>query len=1348
MKLAVMRTKLIWAIVGAMLFACIPATKSPALAAGTDFIQYDFNEDGNLEGWMGIRNGVESYKVEGGALQLKLNGIDPFWYAPRPLGLTTTTEQAVTIRMKSNNGTSVAVYFDTDVYPGLSQAKRLVIPIVADGEYHEYSIKAGGHANWKGTVQNLRLDLEPAESVPAEVSIDYIKIGDYSVFSYEFNNSTNGWSSESGLSELQAGAASVSASVYGTGAMTMVSGPVGQTSETIGEMKIRTRIDGGQAQSIKVGFTTDTSSEFSEDKQLIVPVVSDGAFHEYTIQLWEHPLWEGTIGQLSLTLDSANEGTVWETDFIRFQSVALPNYQWNTDGNAQGWIPIHNLADFKVAGGVMSARVTGGDPHLGNDNVEGVIGERDKTLTVRMSATAGSYVSVFFGTEQAPYYAEARRFDFVITADGNMHEYTVSVGDHPEWKGKITKLRMDLEGGDRTNAIWALDEVGFISSPVAADLNIKRSKPALHAGEEAELSVEIANTGGKAFFEPRAELVLSEGLEVVDASAQADLTDLHPGQKANVTWKVRATSESPSSAEVRLQTAGYAMSRSVALPVLKEASAALPPSKPQNAVASVDPATGDAVLENGQTRVVSPKSAFGYGQYQIFTWDDASQGWQLMATVQPFASSVVRSPDNAIETVSFYPSAAAAHTGDGEASLAFHGATVDSAGRQWTYDFDFSLEDGAKQVKTKQNVQSDSAAELLNMTGPVLTVGEGSFGSAKDEALFPGLEWLVGDEVSSSKLDVTTPDHLRLVPHPYKITVPLMAVRQGGHLISLSWDPHQKWDGVNELPAAKFASPNWAEGQNNHVMGISALSVPTWVKENSELAHTAYSLAAGQSIGLEAGITTAEASSVAEAVSLYIKEVPLPEVPEVHSFEKRVDLGLDAYLRTYWDAATKGWRHVNIPSWGTNQFPSDMANLKLLAMADPTRKAEAEQVLSEALSAMQDKKQLGKPDLHIPQYQAAFHVGYMTEALAGLTEQMTGIMNAQAASGAWLYEEAIRYDPPLGEKGAPLVGQTALNAKQLLKYALMTGSKEAEVAGFKGLAAFEAMGSVPRSSQPWEVPLHTPDILAAGHAVGAYVQAYKITGDESYIEKAAFWAQAGMPFVYTWGVDDRPVMKYGTIPIFGASAYINPWFAVPVQWNGLVYAYELLELARYDSAGPWKQLGDGILASAEIQQASEDDEPWRGGYPDNRKLISNSRSDTVMLNPEEIVKTVFMQRFVEGKGPNPDIETTVIKGCPSSATSESPCKAASVTSLSKVTNTSPADTRHLVSFRLAYPAGETTYVLVARREQPRKVTVNDSNLPPSDTLNDAAAGWSYNADQGYLILKIPHSGNDEVKIHY
>ena len=56
--------------------------------------------------------------------------------------------------------------------------------------------------------------------------------------------------------------------------------------------------------------------------------------------------------------------------------------------------------------------------------------------------------------------------------------------------------------------------------------------------------------------------------------------------------------------------------------------------------------------------------------------------------------------------------------------------------------------------------------------------------------------------------------------------------------------------------------------------------------------------------------------------------------------------------------------------------------------------------------------------------------------------------------------------------------------------------------------------TVPRGAQTWEVPLHTPDVLASAHLVKAYTLGYMISGKPEYLDQARYWAWTGVPFVY------------------------------------------------------------------------------------------------------------------------------------------------------------------------------------------------------------------------------------------
>jgi hypothetical protein len=122
--------------------------------------------------------------------------------------------------------------------------------------------------------------------------------------------------------------------------------------------------------------------------------------------------------------------------------------------------------------------------------------------------------------------------------------------------------------------------------------------------------------------------------------------------------------------------------------------------------------------------------------------------------------------------------------------------------------------------------------------------------------------------------------------------------------------------------------------------------------------------------------------------------------------------------------------------------------------------------------------------------------------------------------------------------------------------------------------------TVPRGAQTWEVPLHTPDILASAHMVKAYTLGYIISGREKYLEQARYWAWTGVPFVYLEPPTSGRVGPYSTIAVLGATNWRAPlWLGRPVQWCGLVYCSALQMLSDCDKQGPWEQIAKGITVT-------------------------------------------------------------------------------------------------------------------------------------------------------------------------
>jgi hypothetical protein len=195
----------------------------------------------------------------------------------------------------------------------------------------------------------------------------------------------------------------------------------------------------------------------------------------------------------------------------------------------------------------------------------------------------------------------------------------------------------------------------------------------------------------------------------------------------------------------------------------------------------------------------------------------------------------------------------------------------------------------------------------------------------------------------------------------------------------------------------------------------------------------------------------------------------------------------------------------------------------------------------------------------------------------------------------------------------------------MLEYARITGDQRAIDAAVKTLDYMKRFRT-PRGAQVWEIPLHTPDVLASAYLVWAYVRGYELTGNPSYLAEARRWALSGVPFVYLW--ERYPVMLYATPPVLGATNWQAPvWIGLPVQWCGLVYAYSLTMLAPHDKTLDWNHLARGILVAGEQMQFPLEDAEYAGLLPDSFALANQERRPW-RINPCALVS---LRLVLDGK---------------------------------------------------------------------------------------------------------------------
>lgn len=558
-------------------------------------------------------------------------------------------------------------------------------------------------------------------------------------------------------------------------------------------------------------------------------------------------------------------------------------------------------------------------------------------------------------------------------------------------------------------------------------------------------------------------------------------------------------------------------------------------------------------------------------------------------------------------------------------TAAVESRTEDSGGANWIYRQSFRAA-AAGTIATETSVSVDQDRTVVFLPMHLLMAGEGSFGARKNQGLFAGLEYL-DDEPSSSEADIIGPESNRRVPSSHKITMPLMAIQAQDRYVGLIWEDPRRF-------SALFDSPDRTFGSGGHALGVLFPGGAAEREEGSLMPYAGVVLKAGEPLVSRAWLIGGAAHSIVPAVQHYVWLRGLPELPRTGiDFDEYVKLASQSWLQSKIREENL-YRHAFWP--GFNPQPAADAALFQTWLAGQIRDATVANALDaaarEALSVVPPENYFHSAVSHVRTPAAPLVFGSVLKAVDAARQTARAQLGRFAADGSISYRVSGK-GPDYGKTHfAPDAnGLTAQVVATLLESAIFSGDRELMAQAIDKLRRLDKFGNtVPRGAQTWEVPLHTPDILASGYLVRAYTLGYELTGEARFREQAVYWAWTGVPFIYLTNPTGEAVGPYSTIAVLGATSWQAPvWFGRPVQWCGLAYGDALYRLARQDASGPWKQLADGI-ASAGLQHTWRADDPERVGLlPDFYELREQQRAGPA-INPGTVGANAVR---LYGKGP-------------------------------------------------------------------------------------------------------------------
>ncbi len=807
-------------------------------------------------------------------------------------------------------------------------------------------------------------------------------------------------------------------------------------------------------------------------------------------------------------------------------------------------------------------------------------------------------------------------------------------------------------------------------------------KVIIKQGKPVEVSATVSNTGGR----PTGPVTLRFGKE------RHSLPSLAPDATQQVTWRWLP------------ERAGYQL-------LTVRAFAAGSTRRKQSLVCIVEPgARPAAVLADGGRRLAWLKAQDKVGPLLLQV--KRADQWFTVAVV-PWPAALFFPEKSGLPPLVLSASRCVLHG----KTARLEAACEDAAGRTWRAQIEYRLQK-APFVEVKVRLESDAAAEITGCSALKLYAGEGTFGQAKDWALFASAEMLRPGERSSA-------NGIRWQPQPGMITFPCMAVLHQGLAAGVMWDPVQNYAKNQLYPAAKFASPNRLEGYANHLLELQLPGVPEGLALDETPGYT-FEVKPGAPLSLSATLVLSSNLDLPGLVQAYFKRYGKPKLqPAPRSLDEEFDLCMQAFCTSLWHPRERAWvreldRADLPPDW---RAPEVLYALKLYLELRPD---------SPLAPVVKDRLEAASAAARKQSYHATFYgpltwlAGANCDWVAARLQEVKASLASQRPDGSWPYHVTYWQGKPLGKEGDTSVGTTALKAWPILRWAEITGDEQLITSGLKAVD-FLATLARPEGAEVWEIPLHDPNLRAAGYAIRCTLAAWRLTHKQTYLDQARYWAWVSLPFCYWWNYPDWPLMRYSTVSVLQ-----HPWWpGRPVQWVGLQYAQALYDLAEVDDSFCWRTVAEGITRAGTWWQATSGRR--LGTYPDFYDTATRAPGGPG-LNPTLILANLFTEL-----GVSPEPKTRIIE------TSQGKVRLTAAAALDQ-----PRFSNGKLTFGVRSRLDSPCLVGVAGLPKPSRIICDTHLVPEVEAFEDAAPlQWRWLAAERLVLLKVqPKAHEAEIQLEY
>ncbi|MFB0519449.1 MAG: sulfatase [Acidobacteriota bacterium] len=160
---------------------------------------------------------------------------------------------------------------------------------------------------------------------------------------------------------------------------------------------------------------------------------------------------------------------------LKEETRVIRSFQFNSDGDAEGWRPVTGIDRFRVKGGKLKLRAINNDPHMSvkvelNADLINAVRIVMKHAEQRWPGV-GAKADVYWLSSEEEAFSPKRRVPFNINPNNKFHKYTILMYKYPTWRGRVSHFRLDPL---RSKGEVEIDSISFLNLSLKESLSHQR----------------------------------------------------------------------------------------------------------------------------------------------------------------------------------------------------------------------------------------------------------------------------------------------------------------------------------------------------------------------------------------------------------------------------------------------------------------------------------------------------------------------------------------------------------------------------------------------------------------------------------------------------------------------------------------------------------------------------------------------------------------------------------------------------------------------------------------------------------------------------------------------------------